>query len=105
MYRCSQIVKQFVCADFRTLTWKFVCFAFGYMAACPNTKKIPRRLVAITLSNVFASSLNKTVTASEPNLGAQLAQKRLQMTSPGANNSISGTSRWNSLPAAAKAYR
>jgi hypothetical protein len=30
------------------------CFAFGYMAACTNTKKIPRRLVAITLSNVYA---------------------------------------------------
>jgi hypothetical protein len=76
MDRCSQIVKQFVCADFRILTCKFFCFAFGYMAASPNTKKIPRRLVAITLSNVFASSLNKTATASHANRGAQLAQKR-----------------------------
>jgi hypothetical protein len=76
MYRCSQIVNQFVCADFRILTWKFFCFAFGDMAACPNTKKMPRRLVAITLSDVFASSLDKTVRASEPNLGAQLRSEK-----------------------------
>ncbi len=67
MYRCSQIVNQFVCADFRILTWKFFCFAFGNMAACPNTKKMPR---------MFASSLDKTVRASEPNLGAQLRSEK-----------------------------
>lgn len=61
MYRCSQIVNQFVCADFRILTWKFFCFAFGNMAACPNTKKMPRRLVAITLILIARQAHSATV--------------------------------------------
>jgi hypothetical protein len=103
MYPYSQIIHQFVRADFRTLTRKVFCFAFGYMAACQNTKKIPRRLVAIPLANVFASSLDPIVRASEPNLGAQ-AQKGLQMTSSGASDSISGTSH-GSADASISRYR
>jgi hypothetical protein len=49
MCQCSQIVNQFACADFRTLTGIF-CFALHYMTAGPNTRKISRP-AAITLSN------------------------------------------------------
>jgi hypothetical protein len=102
MYPCSQIIHQFVRADFRTLTRKVFCFAFGYMAACQNTKRY--RAVVIPLSNVFASSLDQVVRASEPNPGAQEAQKGLQMTSSGASDSISGTSN-GSADASISRYR
>jgi len=38
MYPCSQVVNQFIEADFKTLTWKVFYFAFGSMAACQRVE-------------------------------------------------------------------
>lgn len=65
MYPCSQVVNQFIEADFRTLTWKVFCFAFGSMAACQNTRKIPQigRNHWIKSARVFLGKTSERVRA------------------------------------------